>query len=169
MKTWGVTAYRLKKNLIPRFDNNIREIPSNKAKLQKWKTYSLTLLDENLDRAKDTWCSPHCLNAVHEEANDECAHEKQRVGRFRLRCRGTSLQASSEGTRTPLRTKPWLAMQAAFFSRSSSELLLEVVDESNRAAFSARSGANYRDGWWWVCQKLARGETKSSDAVKLKR
>jgi hypothetical protein len=31
---------------------------------------------ENSDRAKDTWCSPHSLNAVHEEAGDVCVHRK---------------------------------------------------------------------------------------------
>jgi hypothetical protein len=49
------------------------------------KTYSLTLLgSENSDWVKDTWCSPHSLNAVHEEACDECAHEKLRADRFLL-------------------------------------------------------------------------------------
>jgi hypothetical protein len=60
-------------------------------------------------------------------------------------------------------------MQAGFFSRSSSEHLLEVADEDGGAACSARSRANDRDGWWRVCQKLAGEETKSGGAVELKR
>jgi hypothetical protein len=37
-----------------------------RQRLQRWKIYLLTLLgSENSDGAKDTWCSPHCLNAVH--------------------------------------------------------------------------------------------------------
>jgi hypothetical protein len=42
-----------------------------RQRLQRWKIYLLTFLDsENSDGAKDTWCSPDCLNAVHEEADD---------------------------------------------------------------------------------------------------
>jgi hypothetical protein len=38
-----------------------------RQRLKRWKIYLLTLLgSENSDGAKDTWCSPHCLNAVHE-------------------------------------------------------------------------------------------------------
>jgi hypothetical protein len=79
--------------------------------LQRCKIYSLTLLDsENSDRANGTWCSTHCLNTVHEGADDECAHEKLKEDKLRRWCRGTSLQASSEGTRTSPRTEPWSAM-----------------------------------------------------------
>jgi hypothetical protein len=46
------------------------------------------------------------------------------------------------------------------FSRSSSELLLEVVDEDGGIVRSARSGANDRDGLGRVGKKLAGGETK---------
>jgi hypothetical protein len=55
---------------------------------------------ENSYRAKDTWCSPHCLNAVHEEADDGCVHGKLKEGKLCRRRRGTSLQASNGGTRT---------------------------------------------------------------------
>jgi hypothetical protein len=80
-------------------------------RLQRWKIYSLTLLgNENSDGAKDTWCSPHCLNAVHEEVGDGCAHEKLKEDKLRRWCRGTSLQASSGGTQTSPRTEPWSAM-----------------------------------------------------------
>jgi hypothetical protein len=81
--------------------------------LQKEKTYPLTLIGiENSDRTKDTWCIPNCLNAVHEEAGDEYVHEKLRADRFRLRCRGTFLLASSEATRTLPGNEPLLSMQA---------------------------------------------------------
>jgi spore maturation protein CgeB len=46
-----------------------------RQRLERWKIYSLTLLSsENSDGAKVTWCSPYCLNAVHEEAGDGCVH-----------------------------------------------------------------------------------------------
>jgi hypothetical protein len=49
-----------------------------------WKIYSLTLLDsENSDGAKDTWYSPHCLNAIDEEAGDGCVHGKLKEGKLR--------------------------------------------------------------------------------------
>jgi hypothetical protein len=64
--------------------------------------------------------SPHCFNVVHEEADDECVHGKLKEGKLRRQCRGTSLQASSGGTRTSPRTEAWSAMELGFFSRSSS-------------------------------------------------
>jgi hypothetical protein len=124
-----------------------------RQRLQRWKIYSLTLLgSENSDRAKDTWCSSHYLNTVHEEAGDGCAHEKLKAVIFRQRCRDTSLQASSGGTRTSPRTEAWSAMQAGFFSRSSSELLLEVANETKGQL--ARRGAEQtmKMGWWRVGQ-----------------
>jgi hypothetical protein len=76
-----------------------------------WKTYSLTLLDsENCDGAKDTLCSPHYLNTIHEEAGDGCVHGKLKEDKLRRRCRDTSLQASSGGTRASPRTEAWSAM-----------------------------------------------------------
>jgi hypothetical protein len=59
---------------------------------------------------------PHCLNAIQEEAGDECAHEKRRADRFLPRCGDTSLPASSEATRTPPRTESWMAARLEFFS-----------------------------------------------------
>jgi hypothetical protein len=38
---------------------------------------------ENSDGAKDTRSSPHCLNAVHEEADDECVHGKLKEDKLR--------------------------------------------------------------------------------------
>jgi hypothetical protein len=123
-------------------------IPSNKTKgYQGRKTYSLPLLgSEDSDGTNDTWYSPHCLNVAHEEAGDECVHEKLKADRFRLRCKGTSLQASNEGTQTSPRTESWLTMQAGILLWSSSELLLEVVDKDRGIACSARSGADDRAG-----------------------
>jgi hypothetical protein len=103
----------LKQNLVPRFDNKIRATLSNKIRVTRWKTYSLIFLgSENSDREKDTWCSPHCLNAVHEEAGDEYVHGRLKEDKLRRRCRGTSLQASNGGTQTSPRIEAWSAMQA---------------------------------------------------------
>jgi hypothetical protein len=94
-------------------------------RVTRWEIYSLTFLDsENSDGAKDTWCSPHCLNAVHEEAGDGCVHGKLKEDKLRRRCRGTSLQVSNGGTRASPQTGTWSAMQAkvllSVFSRASS-------------------------------------------------
>jgi hypothetical protein len=103
----------LKQNLVPRFDNKIRANQSNKTRVTKRKTYSLTLFDsENSNGAKGTWCSLHCLNAVYEEADNECVHGKLKEDKLHQRCRGTSLQASSGGTRASPQTEAWSAMQA---------------------------------------------------------
>jgi hypothetical protein len=81
-------------------------------RLQGLKIYSLTLLgSENSDGAKDTWCSPHCLNAVYEEAGDGCVHRKLKEDKLRRQCRGTLLQASSGGAQTSPQTEPWSAIQ----------------------------------------------------------
>jgi hypothetical protein len=44
----------------------------------------VTFLDsENSDRAKDTWFSPPCLNAVHELVGDGCVHGKLKEDKLR--------------------------------------------------------------------------------------
>jgi hypothetical protein len=69
---------------LNRFDNKIRATLSNKIRVTRWKTYSLIFLgSENSDREKDTWCSPHCLNAVHEEAGDEYVHGRLKEDKLR--------------------------------------------------------------------------------------
>jgi hypothetical protein len=123
------------------------------------KIYLVTFLDiENSDRTKDTWCIPRYLNAVHEGAGDECAHEKLRADRFRLWCRDTSLPASSEATRTPPITESWIAAWLESFSWPTSELPLNVVSEDRGITCSARNGVDERDGKWQVGQKLTGGE-----------
>jgi hypothetical protein len=84
-KTWGITAYPPVSRISSRDSTTrIEQILPTRQGLQKRKTYSRTLLGtENSDRAKDTWCYPHCLNAVHEKAGDECVHEKLKEVRFR--------------------------------------------------------------------------------------
>jgi hypothetical protein len=116
-------------------------------RLQRWKLYSLTFLDsENSDGAKDTWDSPHCINAVHEEAGDGCVHGKLKEDELRRRCRDTSLQASNGGTQTSPRTEAWSAMQAGVLLSVFFELLLEVVDEDGETACSASGRSNGRNG-----------------------
>jgi hypothetical protein len=48
------------------------------------------------------------------------------------------------------------------FSRSSSELLLEVVDEDGKTTCSASGQSNGRDGLVAVDQKLAGGKTRAA-------
>jgi hypothetical protein len=146
----------LKQNLIPRFDNRIEATPSNEARLQRWKIYSLTFLySKNSDGAKDTWDSPHYIDTVHEEAGDEYVHGKLKEDKLRQRCRDTSLQASNGGTRTSPQTEAWSAMQIEVFLSVFFELLLEVADEVNETVCSASGQSNGRDG-------LAAGWPKTS-------
>jgi hypothetical protein len=74
-------------------------------------------------------CIPYYLIAVHEEAGDECAHAKLIADGLHLRYKDTSLPASSEMTRTLLRTESWVSAWLESCFRSTSELLLDVVDE----------------------------------------
>jgi hypothetical protein len=92
-----------------------------KIRVTRWEIYSLTFLDsENSDGAKDTRCSPNCLNAVHEEADDGCVLGKLHEDKLHRWCRGTSLQASNGGTQASPRTESWSTVELGFFSQSSS-------------------------------------------------
>jgi hypothetical protein len=100
---------------------------------------------ENSDRAKDTWCSPHCLNAVHEGAGDGCVHGKLKEDKLRRQCRGTSLQASNRELEhlhelSHGRHWSWVLLSVFF------ELLLEVVNEDNETACSVSGEATTEMG-----------------------
>jgi hypothetical protein len=125
-------------------------------RLQRWKIYSLTLLGSEIsDGAKDTWCSPHCLNAVHEEAGDGCVHEKLKEDKLRRRCRGTSLQASCGGTRTSPRTEPWSAMKVGVLLSIFFRASFGGCRRRRRTACLGSGRSNDRDG-------LVAGWTKTS-------
>jgi hypothetical protein len=116
-----------------RFENKSRAIPSDMTGGYKGReTYPITVLNiENSFRTKYTWCNPRCLNTVHEGAGDECEHEKLRADRFHMRCKYTSLLASSEATRTPPKTESWVAAWLEFFFRPTSELLLTISEDGD--------------------------------------
>jgi hypothetical protein len=59
------------------------------------------------------------LIAVHEEADDECAHAQLIADIILLRYRGTSLTMSSEMTRALPKTESWVAAWLEFFLRST--------------------------------------------------
>jgi hypothetical protein len=59
------------------------------------------------------------LIAVHEEADDECAHAQLLADIVRLRYRGTSLTMSSETTRALPKTESWVAAWIDFWFRST--------------------------------------------------
>jgi hypothetical protein len=94
---------------------------------------------------------PYYLIAIHEEADDECAHAQLIADRLRLRYRDKSLPASSEMTWTLSRTESWVSAWLESYFRSTSELLLDVVDEDGGTTCSVRKGTNGRDalvtGW----------------------
>jgi hypothetical protein len=71
---------------------------------------------------------PYYLIAVHEEADDECAHAQLIADIILLQCRGTSLTMSSETTRALPKAESWVAAWIDFFCLYS-ELLLVVGDE----------------------------------------
>jgi hypothetical protein len=100
---------------------------------------------ENLAGTKDTRCVPYPLTAVHEEEGDECAHGQLITDRFRLRYKDTSLSSSSEMTRTLPKTESWVSTWLEPCFRSTSELLLDVVDEDRGTTCSARGGTAGRD------------------------
>jgi hypothetical protein len=154
MKTWGITAYPLKENLIPRFNIKIRAIPSNKTRVTKGERHirlhfstsriqigqkihgALLIASTQLMREQEM--NVHIEQT--DSARDAEVHPYQRLAK-----KLEHLQELSHGWRCRL----------GFFSRSSSKLLLEVANEDGGIACSARSGGDNRDGWWWVGQLLA--------------
>jgi hypothetical protein len=75
--------------------------------------------------------SSYYLIAVHEEADDECAHAQLRADTILLRYRGTSLTLSSEKTRALPKTESCVAawidfcFQSALSFFSTSEMKTE--------------------------------------------
>jgi hypothetical protein len=70
--------------------------------------------------------SSYYLIAVHEEADDECAHAQLIVDTILLLYRGTSLTMSSETTRALPKTESWVAAWIDFLLSVCCELILEV-------------------------------------------
>jgi hypothetical protein len=68
--------------------------------------------------------SSYYLIAVHEEADDECAHAQLIVDTILLLYRGTSLTRSSETTRALPKTETWVAAWTVFLSSVYAKLLL---------------------------------------------
>jgi hypothetical protein len=73
--------------------------------------------------------SSYYLIAVHEEADDECAHAQLIVDTTLLLYRGTFLTMSSETTRALPKTETWVAAWIDFLLSVYAELLLDVGDE----------------------------------------
>jgi hypothetical protein len=68
--------------------------------------------------------SSYYLIAVHEEADDECAHAQLIAGIILLLYRGTSLTMSSEPTRALLKTESWVAVWIDFCFLSNPNFFL---------------------------------------------
>jgi hypothetical protein len=64
------------------------------------------------------------LIAVHEGADDECAHAQLIADIILLRYRGTSLTMSSETTRALPKTESWVAAWIDFYFRSTPSFFL---------------------------------------------
>jgi hypothetical protein len=97
--------------------------------------------------------SSYYLIAVHEEADDECAHAQLIADITLLLYRGTSLTMSSETTRALPKTESWVAAWVDFCFRSTlsffltSEMqtensLLEKIEVAGRGALVANSQAS---------------------------
>jgi hypothetical protein len=97
--------------------------------------------------------SSYYLIAVHEEADDECAHAQLRADIILLLYRGTSLTMSSETTRALPKTESWVTawIDFCFLSNPSffltSEMktessLLERIEVAGRGALVAKSQAS---------------------------
>jgi hypothetical protein len=96
---------------------------------------------------------PYYLIAVHEEADDECAHAQLIADIILLWYRGTSLTMSNEMTRALPKTESWVAAWIAFYFRSTpsffltSEMktensLLGKIEVAGRGALVASSQAS---------------------------
>jgi hypothetical protein len=96
---------------------------------------------------------PYYLIAVHEEADDECAHAQLIVDTILLRYRGTSLTMSSRTTRALPKTESCVAAWIDFCFRSTpsffltSEMkmknsLLGKIEAAGRVALVASSQAS---------------------------
>jgi hypothetical protein len=92
--------------------------------------------------------SSYYLIAVHEEADDECAHAQLIADIILLRYRGTSLTMSSEKTRALPKTESWVAAWIDFLSLVYAELLLDVGNEDGEqfAREDRRSWEGYSSG-----------------------
>jgi hypothetical protein len=86
--------------------------------------------------------SSYYLIAVHEEADDECAHAQLIVDTILLRYRGTFLIMSSETIRALSKTESWVAAWIDFLLSVYSDLLLDVGNE-DREQFARED----RSGW----------------------
>jgi hypothetical protein len=96
---------------------------------------------------------PYYLIAVHEEANDECAHAQLIADIILLLYRGTSLTMSSEKIRALPKTESWVAawidfcFQSALSFFSTSEMktenrLLGKIEVVGRGTLVASSQAS---------------------------
>jgi hypothetical protein len=90
----------------------------------------------NAAGTKGTSVFSYYLIAVHEEADNECAHAQLIADIILLRYRDTSLSTSSEKTRALPKTESWVAACLEFFLPVYSELHLDVGDEHGRTACS---------------------------------
>jgi hypothetical protein len=99
--------------------------------------------------------SSYYLIAVHEEADDGCAHAQLIADTILLRYRGTSLIMSSEQTRALPKTESWVAAWVDFCFRFNpsfflmSEMrtensLLERIEVAGRGALVASSQASWK-------------------------
>jgi hypothetical protein len=77
--------------------------------------------------------SSYYLIAVHEEADDECAHAQLTVDTILLLYRGTSLTMSSETIRALPKTESWVAAWIDFCFQSTPSFFLtsEMKTENN--------------------------------------
>jgi hypothetical protein len=73
----------------------------------------------NADGTKDTSVFSYYLIVVHEEVDDECAHEQLIADIILLRYRGTSLTMFSGTNRALPKTESWVAAWIDFFFRST--------------------------------------------------
>jgi hypothetical protein len=97
--------------------------------------------------------SSYYLIAVHEEADDECAHAQSTVDTILLLYRGTFLTMSSEKTRALPKTETWVTawidfcFQSALSFFSTSEMktennLLGKIEVAGRGTLVASSQAS---------------------------
>jgi hypothetical protein len=78
---------------------------------------------------------PYYLIAVHEEADDECAHAQLRADIILVLYRVTSLTLSSETTRALPKTKSWMEAWIGFCFRSTPSFFLTSEMKTENSLF----------------------------------
>jgi hypothetical protein len=103
---------------------------------------------------------PYYLIAVHEEADDECAHAQLIADIIRLRYRDTSLSTSSETTQALPKMESWVTASLEFFFRSTPSFSSTSWTRTEDSLLGKNEIVG-RDGLVAMWPRLAGGKTRA--------